>query len=127
MDGTRPVRWAGRLTRPVHFPYRHPAVTAAKPVMLKESKMAGRNMGRFLCTVVVTGALVVSGCQTQLGGMTLPSNDYLRQNPTYFQPAPTFKLPKEAMAQEAAARNLLGPNGRVPGPANVPAPGGPMP
>lgn len=67
--------------------------------------------------LVLTGTLcLATGCQTYLGGMTLPSNDYLRDNPDYFQPEPNFKLPREAAAQQAAARNLVGPGVAIPGP-----------
>ncbi|MCS6978079.1 MAG: hypothetical protein NZM31_13880 [Gemmatales bacterium] len=80
--------------------------------------MAGYRLGRNWVGVLAAGAVGLSiGCQTQMGGMTLPSNDYLRQNPTYFQPAPNFKLPREAMAMEEAARKQYGPqNGGVPAP-----------
>lgn len=79
--------------------------------------MAGFQGGRFGIGVLVAATLSMAiGCQTQMGGMTLPSNDYLRQNPTYFQPAQNFKLPREAMAMEEAAKRQFGPqNGAAPG------------
>ena len=82
--------------------------------------------------LVLAGTLgLATGCQTYLGGMTLPSNDYLRDNPDYIQPQPNFKLPREAAAQQAAARNLVGPGVAVPGanqPGNLPvAPIAPLP
>jgi hypothetical protein len=69
--------------------------------------------------LVLAGSLALTaGCQTYLGGMTLPSNDYLRDNPDYIQPMPNFKLPREAAAQQAAARNLVGTPVVVPGANN---------
>jgi len=79
-----------------------------------------RYKGRSIWVRVLTAGVLSAavGCQTQLGGMTLPSNDYLRQSPQYFQPAPSFKLPREAMAMEDAARKQFGPQngGAVPAP-----------
>jgi hypothetical protein len=67
-----------------------------------------------------------AGCQTYLGGMTLPSNDYLRDNPDYIAPAPQFKLPRELAAQQASARNLVGPGVVVPGANQGPLPVAPQ-
>lgn len=79
--------------------------------------MTRRTQLRSWAGLVLAGTLgLATGCQTYLGGMTLPSNDYLKDNPDYFQPQPNFKLPREAAAQQAAARNLVGPGVSVPGP-----------
>ncbi len=81
--------------------------------------MAGYKGIRKWLGILTAGLLGTAvGCQTQLGGMTLPSNDYLRQSPQYFQPAPKFKLPREAMAMEEAAKKQFGPQngGAVPAP-----------
>jgi len=81
--------------------------------------MARRGDWRCWTGLLLAGGLSLSaGCQTYLGGMTLPSNDYLRDNPDYVPPMPNFKLPREAAAQQAAARNLVGPPIVVPGAAN---------
>jgi hypothetical protein len=65
-------------------------------------------------------SLVVStGCQTWVGGMTLPSPHYLEHPPQYFPPDPDFPLQRELntqLAQDAAARA-----------ANPPAVIGPLP
>ena len=48
----------------------------------------------------------LTGCQTQLAGMTLPSGHYLEHRPQYFPQEPSFPLPKELatmQAQNAAA------------------------
>jgi hypothetical protein len=47
--------------------------------------------------------LALSGCQTWMAGMTLPSPRYLQLPPQYFPPSPPFPLPRELASQEAAA------------------------
>jgi hypothetical protein len=72
----------------------------------------------------------VTGCQTWMGGMTLPTGHYLEHLPQYFPQEPDFPLPKELATQEEAA-GLLSPQNRAPAangvnpvpPAGVPAPG----
>ncbi len=64
------------------------------------------------CRGVVGGVLVglamslSAGCQTWIGGMTLPSGDYLRENPDYIPKGPSFPLQRELAAQQAAAKTL---------------------
>jgi hypothetical protein len=71
---------------------------------------------------VVSGLLLamalglVAGCQTWLGGMTLPSGAYLSDNPDYIPPGPSFPLQRELAAQKAAAANLGGVNAQPAGP-----------
>src|SRR5438045_740718 len=62
----------------------------------------------LLCGVglfVVAGA---TGCQVDVGGMTLPSAFYLKDDLQYFPPGPEFKLSREAaqmkMYNEEAAQ-----------------------
>jgi hypothetical protein len=82
------------------------------------------------------------GCQTWVGGMTLPSPDYLKDKPDYIQPAPTYPHSKElASMQKALAdanpeqyqypnRNVA-PSGSAPAPvqnnSGMPAPAMPGP
>lgn len=40
------------------------------------------------------------GCQTWVGGMTLPSPDYLKDKPDYIQPAPLYKHSKELSSMQ---------------------------
>ena len=56
----------------------------------------------------------LAGCQTWMGGMTLPSGHYLEHLPQYFPQEPDFPLPKELAYQEEAA-GLLGNPNRAPG------------
>lgn len=41
-----------------------------------------------------------SGCQTTVGGQTLPSPDYLRDDIQYFPAGPEFLLPNTVKAME---------------------------
>jgi hypothetical protein len=65
--------------------------------------------------------LALSGCQTWVAGMTLPSGRYLQHPPQYIPPSPPFPLSRELASQEAAAAAAL-PGGAVPGGAAVPLP-----
>lgn len=73
------------------------------------------------------GLLSLSGCQTWVAGMTLPSGRYLEHPPQYFRPSPMFPLTNELARQERdwAAPIPGGPMGvglpaAVPGAPNVP-------
>jgi hypothetical protein len=75
--------------------------------------------------------MLLTGCQTWIGGMTLPSGHYLDQHPPqYFPPDPDFPLQKELAAQEeinaltapGARPAIGGVNPVPPGPAVAPAP-----
>jgi hypothetical protein len=41
----------------------------------------------------------LTGCQTWIGGMTLPSPHYLEHYPQYFPPDPDFPLERELQTQ----------------------------
>lgn len=67
----------------------------------------GRGMKRTTRTMVslsFVGCLLGAslGCQTWVGGMTLPSPDYLKDKPDYFQPAPLYKHSKELASMQKA-------------------------
>ena len=86
-----------------------------------------RTNRRWTASVTALLGLALScatGCQTVMGGMTLPSGRYLEHYPQYFAPDPAFPLPRELASQEdpeGAARR--GGGGAV---APV-APGQPVP
>ncbi len=44
---------------------------------------------------------VTTGCQVDIGGQTLPSPYYQKDDIQYFPPGPEFKLSREAAAQKA--------------------------
>jgi len=57
-----------------------------------------------LLALVLAGSVVATGCQVEMGGMTLPSARYLSDDVQYFPAGPRFPLAnEEAALQEAAA------------------------
>lgn len=75
------------------------------------------------------GLATVTGCQTWVAGMTLPSGHYLEHPPQYFPPSPAFPLTRELATQEGiqAAPGAVGAVGtNAPGfPGPAPEPGFP--
>jgi hypothetical protein len=67
--------------------------------------------------------LGLSGCQTNIAGMTLPSGYYLQHRPQYFPAEPSFPLPRELATMQAqnaaAAAAEAGQPGRVVTPVNA--------
>jgi hypothetical protein len=60
--------------------------------------------------VAALGLTIVglTGCQTSVGGMTLPSPYYLEHRPQYFRPDPDFPLEKELATQQGFDRLAIG-------------------
>lgn len=54
--------------------------------------------GVALLSLVAVGAS--TGCQVHVGGMTLPSPYYHKDDVQYFAPGPEFKLSREAAAMK---------------------------
>ena len=48
----------------------------------------------------IVAAVTLSGCQTNVGGQTLPSANYLRDDIQYYTPGPEFLLPNTVRAME---------------------------
>lgn len=73
--------------------------------------------------------LALSGCQTWVAGMTLPSGRYLQHPPQYIPPSPPFPLSRELASQEAAAAAALpgGAVGALPQPLPPAGPAAPAP
>lgn len=69
------------------------------------------------CATVCSG---LTGCQTWIAGMTLPSGYYLNHRPQYFPPEPDFPLPRELATQQAqySAAAEASTTGRLPAPVN---------
>lgn len=56
---------------------------------------------RFLLAAAALGVTCLTGCQVDVGGQTLPSAYYLKDDIQYFPAGPEFKLSREAAAQKA--------------------------
>jgi hypothetical protein len=57
-----------------------------------------------LAAAIATSALF-SGCQTTIGGQTLPSPDYLTDDVQYFPAGPEFKLTNQVAAAKQQAED----------------------
>jgi hypothetical protein len=85
----------------------------------------------WLAGIAAALGFSAAGCQTNFGGMTLPSPRYLEHQPQYFSSDPTFPLPRELATQTdpgGAGGAVIGPAGAalVPPAAPVPVPAGPL-
>jgi hypothetical protein len=81
------------------------------------AKFAGRILGLIGIGV---GLAALTGCQTNVAGMTLPSGWYLQHPPQYFPPSPPFPLQRELAAMEAQTSPVPGVPGQAPVPAAAP-------
>ena len=54
-----------------------------------------------LMAVCLTSAVSLTGCQTNIGGQTLPSAYYLRDDVQFFPAGPEFLLPNQVQAIES--------------------------
>ncbi|MSR30521.1 MAG: hypothetical protein EXR99_03350 [Gemmataceae bacterium] len=87
--------------------------------MIKQSTIRALGIGIF---AMALGS--VTGCQTHIAGMTLPSGHYMEHPPQYFAPSPFFPLSKELASIEAGGNNAQGGvNGGAAAPLPAPLPG----
>lgn len=80
---------------------------------------------RWLACVAAALGLGQAGCQTWVGGMTLPSPRYLEHYPQYFPPDGPFPLPRELATMTDPDGTARG-GGAAVNPALVP-PAAPVP
>jgi hypothetical protein len=70
----------------------------------------------------------LTGCQSDFGGMTVPSGYYMYDDIQYFPPGPQFKLANEAAAMKLYGQPQQQPpsatQAPVPAPPPAPMPGG---
>jgi hypothetical protein len=81
-----------------------------------------KTMRRWQCVGLAGLGLALTaltGCQTNIAGMTLPSGHYLQHPPQYFPPSPPFPLQRELATMEAQA-GAPAANGAAPLPAPAP-------
>lgn len=60
----------------------------------------------ILCGFGLAISLSATGCQMSIGGQTLPSPYYLKDDVQYYAPGTEFKLPREAAHQKAYKTEL---------------------
>jgi hypothetical protein len=56
--------------------------------------------------IVLPAALLLTGCQVEMAGQTLPSPYYLTDDVQYYAPGPEFKLAREAAAIQEQAEAI---------------------
>jgi len=83
-----------------------------------------KTMRRWQCLGLAGLGLALAsltGCQTNVAGMTLPSGHYLQHPPQYFAPSPPFPLQRELATMEAQSGGPAGAAGAaaLPPPAPV--------
>lgn len=66
------------------------------------ARMKSRSLSIVLCGAAILSSFAAVGCQSSIGGQTLPSAYYLRDDVQYFVKGPEFKLAKEAAALKEA-------------------------
>jgi hypothetical protein len=93
---------------------------------MKESKHRRRTWTRLLGGLGLLAAASAAGCQTDIGGQTLPSPYWQTDDVQYFPPGPEFKLSREAAAMKAYNNEQISA-GRQPVPAVQAPPMGPGP
>ena len=78
----------------------------------------------WLAGIAAALGFSATGCQTNFGGMTLPSGRYLMHQPQYFPDDPSFPLPREqATMTDPGAGAVMLPGGG----ANLVPPALPVP
>lgn len=89
--------------------------------------MGIRNTKKLWAALYLAGTSLalgsLSGCQTQVAGMTLPSGWYLQHPPQYIQPTPYFPLSRETARLDEVSSIPCG-NCNTPQQLPPPVPGG---
>ena len=71
------------------------------------ARMKSKTLSFVLCGAAIVSAFATTGCQTSIGGQTLPSAYFLKDDVQYFVKGPEFKLAREAAAlKEARAEEM---------------------
>ncbi|HQU43329.1 MAG TPA: hypothetical protein PK867_10995 [Pirellulales bacterium] len=82
---------------------------------------------RLLGSFGLAAALGLSGCQSDIGGQTLPSPYWQTDDVQYFPPGPEFKLSREAAAMKAFKQDAARAGQPVQPAAPAPAEAAPAP
>jgi hypothetical protein len=63
----------------------------------KSKNLAG---WKLVFMAILPAVTLLTGCQVEMGGVTLPSPWYLTDDVQYYAPGPEFKLAREAAAMK---------------------------
>ena len=66
---------------------------------------AGRPGILLSLAALIASSALFTGCQTTIGGQTLPSPDYLSDDVQYFPAGPEFKLTNQVAASKKQAED----------------------
>jgi len=59
-------------------------------------RLKKRSLGILICGAMLLSCFATTGCQVSVGGQTLPSGYFLKDDIQYFPKGPEFKLSREA-------------------------------
>jgi hypothetical protein len=62
---------------------------------------------RWGALLALPASILLTGCQVDMAGQTLPSPWYLTDDVQYYAPGPGFKLAREAAAMQEQADDLV--------------------
>jgi hypothetical protein len=65
-----------------------------------------KNASWAVAALVWPALTLLSGCQVEMAGVTLPSPYYLTDDVQYYAPGPEFKLAREAAAMQEQAEAI---------------------
>ena len=85
-------------------------ITAGRKNGVFQTMKSQKNKRPFVSFVLAASfaaGAICTGCQTSVGGQTLPSAYYLRDDVQYFQKGPEFKLAREAAALKEARAEAM--------------------
>jgi len=68
-----------------------------------QNRNTKRSTRKKLAAMLWPAVLLLTGCQVEMGGVTLPSPYYLSDDVQYYAPGPEFKLAREAAAMQEEA------------------------
>jgi hypothetical protein len=71
---------------------------------MSDSNKRWRPLWSMLVGLALLACLGATGCQSSIGGQTLPSPYYLTDDVQYYPAGPEFKLSREAAAMKAHAQ-----------------------
>ena len=65
-----------------------------------------QRLWRLAAVAVLPAVALLTGCQVEMAGQTLPSPYYLTDDVQYYAPGPEFKLAREAAAMQEQAEAI---------------------
>ena len=70
---------------------------------MSQTKLKYSTGWKLAMFLLLPAAALLTGCQVEMGGQTLPSPWYLTDDVQYYAPGPQFKLAREAAAMQEQA------------------------